>query len=500
MAKTACFLAFDLGAESGRAVVGRLEGQKLSLEEVHRFANGPVRVLDSLHWDVLGLWREILHGLGLAQRAWGKELASTGLDTWGVDYGLLAADDTLLGQPYHYRDRRTDGMMEEAFRRVPRAEIYAQTGIQFMQLNTLYQLLAMARAGSPVLAVAETLLNMPDLFNFWLSGNKASEYTIATTTQCYDTRADRWATRLLESLGLPTRIFGQVVRPGTVLGPLRATVAEETGAAGLPVVAVGGHDTASAVAAVPASGRDYIYLSSGTWSLMGVEVERPVINEKTLAYDLTNEGGVCGTIRLLKNIMGLWLVQECRREWARQGDALSYDELTRLAAEAPAFGPIVAPGDARFLPPGDMPGRIQAFCRETGQRVPQTRGEIVRTALESLALEYRRVAGMLEEVVGRRLGVLHVVGGGAQNRMLNQLAADATGRPVVAGPVEATAIGNVLVQALAVGRIGSLAEGRALVRGSFQVTTYEPRETAAWDAAYERYLKLVAIAQERSNG
>ncbi len=488
------FLAFDLGAESGRAVIGHLEDDRLRLEELHRFPNGPVQVLDSLHWDVLRLWGDIKHGLALAAKAYGDDLASVGLDTWGVDFGLLAADGALLGNPYHYRDSRTDGMMEDAFRTVPRTEIYERTGIQFMQLNSLYQLLAMARSGSPLLAAAHTFLTMPDLFNFWLSGRKANEFTIATTSQCYDPRAADWAHDMLEELGIPSRIFGgagtAIVSPGTVLGPLRDAVARETGSRPVPVVASAAHDTASAVAAVPASGKDYIYLSSGTWSLMGVEVTEPIIDANSLAYNFTNEGGVGHSFRFLKNIMGLWLVQEARREWARAGESYSYDELTQLATEAPAFGPLVVPEDSRFLPPGDMPGRIQAFCRETGQSVPQTKGQIVRCALESLALEYRWVAERLDEMVGRHMPTLHIIGGGSQNRLLNQFAADATNRTVITGPVEATAIGNILVQGLALGRISDLAAGRALVRRSFDVETYQPRDTAAWDRAYDRYLRL----------
>lgn len=484
------FLAFDLGAESGRAVVGHLDRERLRLEEIHRFPNGPVQVLDSLHWDVLRLWSEIKHGLGLAAKKYGDGLVSIGLDTWGVDFGLLAADDTLLGNPYHYRDSRTDGMMETAFEIVPRAEIYEQTGIQFMQLNSLYQLLAMSRAKSPALAEAQTFLNMPDLFNFWLSGRKASEFSIATTSQCYDPRAGDWARDMLERLGIPSHIFGEIVPPGTVLGDLRASVCEETGSPAIPVVASAGHDTAAAVAAVPATSTDYIYLSSGTWSLMGVELAEPIITAQSLAYDLTNEGGVDGTFRFLKNIMGLWLVQECRREWARAGDSYRYEDLTRMAAQAPASGPLVSLADNRFLPPGDMPGRIRTYCRETGQTVPETQGQTVRCALESLALEYRWVAERLAEIVGHPLPTLHIFGGGSLNKLLNQFAADATGRTVVAGPVEATAIGNVLVQAIALGHLADLAEARALVRRSFEVETYEPRDTAAWDEAYARYLKL----------
>jgi rhamnulokinase len=472
--------------------VGHLDGDRLRLEEIHRFPNGPVQVLDSLHWDVLRLWSDIKHGLGLAANAHGGDLVSIGLDTWGVDFGLLAADDTVLSNPYHYRDSRTDGMLEEAFKIVPRAEIYEQTGIQFMQLNSLYQLLAMAQADAPALSTANTLLFMPDLFNFWLSGRKANEFTIVSTSQCYDPHNGEWAWDLLDRMGIPKHIFGEIVPPGTVLAPLRASVADETNSGPIPVVASAAHDTASAVAAVPTASDDFIYLSSGTWSLMGVEATEPIINEQSLAYDFTNEGGVNGTFRFLKNIMGLWLVQECRRDWGRAVQTYSYDELTQMAAEAPAFGPLVSLSDSRFLAPGDMPARIQAYCQETGQSVPQSRGEITRCALESLALEYRWVAERLDEIVGRQLPTIHIFGGGSQNRLLNQFAADATGRSVVAGPVEATAIGNILVQALALGHITNLAEGRALVRRSFRVESYEPADGAGWDQAYEKYLQLKA--------
>jgi len=490
MTQTTHFLAFDLGASSGRAVVGCFDGERLRLVEVHRFPNGPVCLLGNLHWDVLRLFEEVKTGLAKCVRMYGTDIASLGLDTWGVDFGLLDAHDELLGNPYHYRDRRTDGMMEEAFRRLPKEEIFERTGIQFMQLNSLYQLLAMAVQGSPMLEMARTFLNMPDLFNFWLTGHKVSEFTIATTTQCYDPRAGDWAWTMLEELGLPTRIFGEIVPPGTQLGPLHPAVAEETGAHELPVIATAGHDTAAAVAAVPAGDRDYAYISSGTWSLMGVEIEEPLITPRALAYNFTNEGGVEGTFRLLKNIMGLWLIQECRREWAQAGEELAWDDLIRMAAEAEPFGGLVDPDDHRFLAPGNMPQKIQTYCAETGQPVPQSKGAIVRCALESLALTYRLVLERLEEMLGRKLSVIHIIGGGSKNRLLNQFTADATGRMVIAGPAEATSIGNILMQALALGHIGSLEEGRELVRHSFEVTTYEPGERARWDEAYQRYMSI----------
>jgi rhamnulokinase len=381
-------------------------------------------------------------------------------------------------------------MLEAAFQKVQRSEIYERTGTQFMQINSLYQLLSMVTAGSPALAAADLFLNMPDLFNSWLSGRKASEFSIISTSQCYDPRAGDWAWGVLERLGIPSRIFGEILPPGTVLGDLQASVARETGCPSIPVIASAGHDTASAVAAVPATDADYIYLSSGTWSLMGVESDVPIINEQSLLYDFTNEGGVNGTYRFLKNIMGLWLVQECRREWANAGEEHDYAGLTRMAETAPAFVSLIPLSDSRWLPPGGMPCRIQECCRETGQAVPQTKGAIVRCALESLALEYRWVAERLDEIVGRRLPTLHVFGGGSRNRLLNQLAADATGRMVVAGPVEATAIGNLLVQAVALGHLSDLAAARALVRSSFELDIYEPRDVAQWDEAYGVYLGL----------
>ncbi len=484
------YLAVDLGAESGRVVAGHFDGTRVSLEEIHRFANGPVNVRGSLFWDILRLWSDIKAGLAKAAQQYGERIAGIGLDTWGVDFGLLAADDSLLGNPYHYRDSRTDGMMDAAFAKVPRAEIFERTGIQFMQLNSLYQLVAMVEAGSPVLDVAATFLNVPDLLNFWLTGRKVSEFSIATTSQCYDPRAGDWAFGMLEKLGIPTRMFGEIVPPGTVLGPVLASLREETGLGAVPVIAPATHDTGSAVAAVPMDPENAIYLSSGTWSLMGVEVKAPIINEAMLTYNLTNEGGVEGTFRLLKNIMGLWLVQECRREWQRAGEDYDYGEMVDMAAAAPAFGALVASGDDLFLPPGDMTPRIRSFCERTGQAVPATKGAYLRTALESLALEYRWVAERLDELTGKRLDAIHIIGGGSKNELLDQFAADATGRTVVTGPVEATALGNVLVQAIALGHIGSVAEGREVIKQSFELDTFEPRDTAAWDVAYERYLTL----------
>jgi len=407
-----------------------------------------------------------------------------GVDTWGVDYGLLDTSDHLIGNPYHYRDARTDGMIEAACRIVPREEIYNQTGIQFMQLNTLFQLFAMRQENHPALQSVKTFLTIPDLFNFWLTGRKANEFTIATTTQCYNPREKRWASELLAALDIPQQIFQPIIPPGTVLEPLRAACPR------IPVIAVGCHDTASAVAAVPAEGSDFVYISSGTWSLIGIESREPIISANSLKYNLTNEGGVSDTIRFLKNIMGMWLLQESRRQWAQAGRNYSYAELTDLAAEAPALKSFVFVGDDRFLAPGHMLERIQMFCSETGQPIPQTHAEVVRSILESLALEYRWGVEKLRELSGRALPVIHIIGGGSRNRLLNQFTADATGCQVIAGPVEATAIGNILLQAIGLGQLSSLAEGRALVLRSFDVTSYEARSSAAWDDAYQRYLAL----------
>jgi rhamnulokinase len=494
------FLAFDLGAESGRAMLGRFDGERIRLSEIHRFPNGAVRLPDGLHWDALRLWGEIKQGLILAAQEHGADLAGVGLDTWGVDFGLLGRDGALISNPYHYRDSRTDGMIAEACRRTSRQEMFEQTGIQFIQLNSLYQLLSMVLQRSPALDIAETFLMMPDLFNYWLTGRKVCEFTIATTSQCYDPRLSPpvwggvrggWARPLLEKLDIPTHIFPEIVPPGAILGELSSAVAGEVGINRLPVIAPGGHDTALAVAAIPAEDSDFVYISSGTWSLMGTELLEPVINEQSLAAGFTNEGGVAGTFRFLKNIAGLWLVQECRRAWASEGDAFSYAELSQVAAEATPLRSIVDPDDDEFLKPGDMPARIRAFCQQTGQPAPESKGAVVRCALESLALKYRWVLERLEETLGRRLEPIHVVGGGTQNRLLNQFTADATGRLVVTGPVEATAAGNVMMQAMALGHIGSLEEGRRIVRNSFDVTIYEPTGGSAWDEAYDRLLAVI---------
>lgn len=480
------YLAIDLGAESGRVIAGLWNGKTLRLEEIHRFPNGPVYLANSLRWDVLRLWAEIQSGLAQAGKKHGRSLVSVGADTWGVDFVLLTRQGELLGQPYHYRDGRTNGVMEKTFRKVPRSEIFAQTGLQFMQLNTLFQLLAAKQNTPNILEQTDCLLFMPDFFHWALSGSRVSEFTIASTSQCLNPIDRSWATGLLKKLELPTRIFPKIVPPGTILDKLRPGLAERLGLHRLNVVAPPSHDTASAVAGVPTASTgksNWAYLSSGTWSLMGVEVKKASLTPRTAALNLTNEGGLDGTCRLLKNIMGLWLVQQCKRAFDERGKSYDYAQLASLAAKAPPLRSLVEPDDPRFLNPPDMPKAIQAFCRATGQHIPHTEGELIRCAYESLALKYRQVLGWLEQLTGNRIEVIHIVGGGSRIGILNQFTADACQRPVIAGPVEATALGNLLVQVRSSGELSSLAEMRRVVRASSKVTTYEPGPAAPWEAA-----------------
>jgi rhamnulokinase len=487
------FLAFDLGAESGRAVLGTLDGDRLTLAEKHRFSNPMGRMNGHLYWNLLAQWEELKTGLRKAaveQHGDQKSpvtLHGIGVDTWGVDFGLLSSSGEILGNPFNYRDSRTDGMFEIAFARVPREQIFEATGIQFMEINSLYQFMAMKESKSALLSVADTLLFVPDLFNYLFTGVRKCEFSIVTTSQMYDPRKKTWAKEMMEKLGLPTKILPEIVPSGTVIGPLQKSVADECGVDPIPVIAPASHDTASAVAAVPAEGSDWCYISSGTWSLMGVEIPEPIINEKSLRYNYTNEGGVGGTIRFLKNIMGLWLVQECRRHWQREGHDHSYGELTQMANRSKPLACLIDPDHKPFLSPGDMPLKIEAFCKKTGQRPPNTRGEYVRACLDSLALTYRRTLEGLEDVLGRKVSTIHIVGGGCQNELLNQMTADACGRPVLAGPIEATAIGNILVQAMATGDVKTLADARQIVRASFDVKRYEPTQSRQWNDAYARY-------------
>lgn len=468
------FLAIDLGAESGRAMLGVLDAGKLALEELHRFPNTPVRLPTGLYWDTLRLFHEIRYALAICGRERKIALDGIGIDTWGVDFALLGEDGALVDNPRHYRDERNRGMPEKTFAVTPRSEIFAETGIQFMQINSLYQLHAMKVAHAPALRVAKTLLFMPDLFSYWLTGVLRAEASIASTSQFYNPVKKHWADDLLGELGIAQSILPEIVPSGTRLGTLLPEVAEASGLAeSTPVFATASHDTAAAVAAVPAEGSDWGYISSGTWSLMGVELDAPVINDRSLGLNFTNEVGAGGKIRLLKNIAGLWLLQECRRAWALAGHEYTYAELVELAAASPASGATIDP-DA-FPEPGRMPERIAEYCRARGRNAPEEPGGMVRLILESLAASYRQVLRNLETLIERRINRIHIVGGGSRNEFLNQLAADATGCTVIAGPGEATAAGNILVQAIGAGIISGAEEAREIVRRSFPLKVYQPR-------------------------
>lgn len=488
------FLGVDLGAESGRVIGGSFDGSKIAIDELIRFPNGPVSIGDTLRWDVLRLWSGIQEGLAAGAAKYGDSIASVGVDTWGVDFVLFDKSMEMLGQPYHYRDERNNGLVEATTARVPRRDIFAATGLQFMQINSLYQLLAFQRDHPNLMEQADRFLMIPDFFHWCLCGSRVVEFTNVTTSQCYHAAEGDWAWDLLKRLELPTDIFPNVVPPGTKLGQLRPSVAGATGLGKIDVVTPATHDTGSAVVAVPTANTgqpNWAYISSGTWSLMGVEVNDAVLTPRALELNVTNEGGVDGTYRLLKNIMGLWLVQECKRSFDRAGKSYDYGELARLAEDAEPFRSIVVPDDPRFLKPDDMPTEIAKFCSDTGQPKPETEGQFVRCALESLALRYRQVLDGLEELTGVPVEVVHIVGGGCQNELLNQFTANACGRPVVAGPIEATVLGNLLVQARTAGEIGSLAEIREVVRNSYETKRFEPAAGDAWGAARERLTEFV---------
>lgn len=491
------YIAIDLGAESGRVIVGVLADKRLRLEEVHRFVHEPVWLPTGLHWDISGIWREIVAGLRRAA-IWtndnGVEPVSVGVDTWGVDWALVDDAGELVGLPHAYRDPRNNAAYEQVVAKLGRDRIYKTTGIQFMALNTLYSLYAHKLADPDAVANGQ-LLFMPDLFHFWLSGQRTIEATIASTSQMVDCHTGVWAENILAELGLPIPGLRPMTNPGDEIGMLRKKLAEDTGLpAGMRVVAPASHDTASAVAAVPAlEDTNWCYLSSGTWSLLGAEIDAPCVTSAAQAASFTNERGVANTIRFLKNIPGLWLVQECRRDFARQGQEFDYTTLTRLANEADAFGTLVDPAYEAFQLPGDMPRKLADFARATGQHVPQSPGQFVRSCLESLALAYREKLETLEAILGRRFEVIHIVGGGGKNALLSQMTADATGRRVVVGPYEATASGNSLVQAMAAREVGSLSELRRIVAQSFDLVEHEPADGDRWHQAYERFKTLSAV-------
>lgn len=484
------FIAFDLGASSGRAILGALKDHKIGLKEIHRFDNSMLQLHGNFYWNVFSLYEELKEGLSKCCTELKVCPESLGVDTWGVDFGLLDSADKLLGIPYAYRDNRNITAMEEVFKIIPKDEIYKLTGIAIWPFNSIYQLFAWKKERSDALNISKTLLFMPDIFNWLLSGIKSTDYTFASTSQLINPYTRTWDPALFEKLGLPIKIMNPIIEPGTIIGNLTTDLAEYLKIKSPSIVAVGSHDTASAIVSVPAEGDDWAYISSGTWSLMGIESEDPVISEKTLLYNLTNEGGVGKKIRLLKNIMGLWLLQECRRIWSDSGNAFAYSELVEMAREAKPFLSVIDPDWMNFYNPDNMVKEIVSFCTMTGQPEPTSHGQFVRIILEGLAFKYRMVLDQLSEVSGRKLGKIHIIGGGTQNELLSQFTANATGVPVVTGPAEATAIGNLMVQAMAMGYVSSLDEIRKVIRNSFELKTFLPQEQTKWESAYIRYLDV----------
>lgn len=484
------FLAFDLGASSGRTLLGTLKDDTISTKELHRFSNEAVDILGHLRWNIVDLFQNIKQGMKVCAAEITTQPDSMAVDTWGVDYCLFARDGNLLGLPYGYRDHRTHGMMEEFFKIIPRDRVYELTGIQFMQFNTLFQLFAMAKANSPLLEIVSDLLFTPDMISYFLTGIKKTEFTIATTSQLYNPRKKDWEDELFQPLGISKHIMQEIIPPGTVLGNLLESLSQETGLNPIPVVATASHDTGSAVAAVPAEGNDWAYISSGTWSLVGVEIPAPIINRQSLAFNFTNEGGVGGTFRFLKNCMGLWPVQQCRKAWSAKKE-ISFDELTQLAASARPFAAIIDPDFPGFLNPPDMPEAIRAYCQATGQTPPENPADMTRSILEGLALKYRYIFDQLQQLHPQPIRRIHIIGGGTQNTLLCQFTADATGIPVVAGPVEATAIGNIMVQAMGLGIVESPSEIRRIIANSFELEKYVPQDKNKWDKAYERFVNII---------
>jgi len=472
-------------------MLGSVSDRKLILEEVHRFDNRPIEENSTLRWDFKRLFSEVKTGISKAAKAARAQVWGIGIDSCGVDFGLIDVDGKLVENPYHYRDSRTNGVMERAFELMDKHKIYGNTGIQFMQLNSLYQLLAMRLANSVALAKAKNLIFMANLLSYYLCGKVFAEYTVASTSQFMDMKTGKWSGEVLDKLSLPIDIMPRIVKPGTVVGQLTARVGVEIGCGPIPVIAIGSHDTASAVAAVPADeGTTWAYLSSGTWSLMGVEVPEAIVSDKTFEYEFTNEGGVENTIRLLKNIMGLWLMQECKRQWQKEGADLSYPELTAMAEKAEPFAGHIEVDNSAFLAPGDMLKRINENLTKTGQKTIDDKGQLIRIILESLAFKYRQVLEAIEDITEKAVDVLHIVGGGIQNELLCQFTANATGKRVITGPIEATASGNILMQAKATGQIKSLVELRQIVRNSFELKEYQPKETSLWEEKYKKIYKL----------
>ncbi len=484
-------LAYDFGASSGRAILGELKDDLLELKEIHRFSNDPVMFSNHLQWDILRLAYEVKQGLLKCRNSEDSDISSIGVDTWGVDFGLLDDRGELIANPYHYRDSRTKGMIDKCFEIIPQKHLFSRTGLLVAPYNSIYQLLAMKVLGDKSLDRAETLLLMPDLISYMLTGEKVSEYTEVTTTQLYNHSEGNWDNYILELLNLPKDIFTKIVKPGTVIGKLRENICSELSIAPIPVIAVASHDTASAVAAVPAEKGNWAFISSGTWSLVGIETDKPIINEFVSRYNFTNEGGVNNKINFTKNIMGLWIVQECKREWEKAGRKIGFAELVELAKKEKGFTAFIDPDDSLFYEPGDMPEKVRRYCKNTEQAIPETIGEIIRCVEESLAYKCRWAIDKIEEITSQKIDVINMVGGGINDQLLCQLTANATGRKVVAGPVEATAIGNIIVQAFALGEIRDIAHGREIIRKSFEMKEYLPKDQGSWEENYLRFKVMV---------
>ena len=485
-------LAFDYGASSGRSILGEFDGNKLGLRETHRFGSDPVMMNGTFTWDFPRLFHEMKRGIVNTVNGGDRDIASIGIDTWGVDFGLLSKNGKLLGNPVHYRDARTDGMIERACEIVPAKEIYKTTGIAFQKFNSLYQLLAMKCENDPVLEMADTFLFIPDLFNYFLTGKKFCEYTITSTSQMYDPRKGDWARGMLKKLGIRSDFLPEVIPAGTKLGGLTKEIQEELGVGEIPVIAVAEHDTGSAVMSVPYVEKGAAFLSSGTWSLLGIELDKPLINETVRKLNYTNEGGYGNNVRLLKNIMGLWINNECMRDWEKKGEKISYAEMNAGVEAAEPFIAVIDVDHPDFFDPFNMPEKIRDYCRRTGQRVPETKGEIIRVVEESLALKYRQCIEGLEEIIGKPVPALNIVGGGTKNTILSRFTANAIGRTVYAGPVEATAIGNLCCQLIALGEVSGIDQAREVVRNSFPIEIYQPEDTGRWEEAYGKLLALQA--------
>ncbi len=483
------FLAFDLGASSGRAILGTLDGGKMSLSEIHRFKNQMVRIHGNYYWNIYSLFESLKTGLKKCIVEHKIQPDAIGIDTWGVDYSLVSESGQLVGLPFAYRDHRTDNIMDEFFKTLPQKETYLLSGIQFMQFNTLFQLFASKKEKHSRLNIANSLLFTPDTLNFLFTGIKKNEYTIASTSQMLKPGKAEWESKLLDAAGVDENLVEELIQPGTLVGNILPEIQEYTGSAEIPCIAVASHDTASAIVSVPADRGEWAYLSSGTWSLLGIESKEPLVSEETLSMNFTNEGGVEGTTRFLKNIMGMWLIQECKRIWDEEKE-LEWQDIVDMCGNEEHFKCFINPDNPVFLNPGNMPKAIIEYCARTGQKVPENKGQIARCIYDSLVLKYKFTIEQIESVTGKKIEKLHIIGGGANNEMMNQLTADAIGMPVYAGPTEATAIGNLMIQAKAMGAVGSLNEIREVVRNSFDLKMYQPNPTLDWESAYETFKEL----------